>query len=83
MHEQGSSYTYPMSTLAEFQEEVEMTSQWVKPAGFNKPMGSGDRVHKRKIKSKAVPKVRNFTHRWNEDEDRLAAEADGVDLAQG
>ena len=83
MHEQGSSYTYPMSTLAEFQEEVEMTAQWVKPAGFNKPMGSGDRVHKRKIKTKAVPKVRNFTHRWNEDEDRLAAEEDGVDLAQG
>ena len=46
-------------------------------------MRSADRVHKRKIKAKAVPKVRNFTHRWNEDEDRMAAEEDGVDLAQG
>ena len=81
MHNQGSTFTYPVSTLAEFQEEVPMALSWVRPAGFAKRLRSGDRVKKRNIVKRIIPKVRNFTHRWNEDEDRLAGEEDGVDLA--
>jgi hypothetical protein len=71
IHEQGATWTYPMSALEEFQEEVPMKARWTKPVGFNKQLHSADRVLKRSIVHKFIPKVRNFTHRWNEDEARL------------
>jgi hypothetical protein len=82
MHLQGATWTYPLSALEEFQDEVPMKKRWIKPSGFTKRMRSVDRVHKRSIVTRSIPKVRNFTHRWNEDEegvDNADDDYNGVD----
>ena len=68
-HEQAATWTYPLSILSEFQVEVQMKKQWTKPRLWSKPMCAGYGVPKRSIMSTDVPRLRNYTHRWNEDEE--------------
>jgi hypothetical protein len=52
-----------------------MNKTWYKPKGFNKPMRAAWGVKKVTIAHNMVNKVRNFTHRWNEEEAGLADNA--------
>ena len=74
MHKQAASWTYPLCVLDEFQDEVKMNMKWVKKKGFNKPVHAGHAILKRNLDQAGVPKVRNYVHRWNEEEIELAQE---------
>jgi len=73
--QQGNTWTYPISVLEEFQDEVTMNVKWVKPPSFKKTLNTKRGVHKRNIYYADIPKVRCFTHRWNEEEARVEAMA--------
>jgi hypothetical protein len=65
------SWTYPLCILSEFQDEVFMNKSWSKPRDFTKPLITAQGVKKQNLDQKKAFKVRNFTHRWNEDEAAL------------
>jgi hypothetical protein len=68
-HEQATKWTYPISILEEFQEEIRMNDKWAKPRNFNKVVQyAAQGVEKRNLFQGQIAKVRNFVHRWNEDE---------------
>ena len=71
MHDQAASWTYPISVLEEFQEEVRMNDKWSKPRDFKKPMHTGHGVKKRNLNQSQINRLRNFVYRWNEDEATL------------
>ena len=74
--QQANTWTFPMSQLNEFKDEVPMNGKWAKPRGFTKTLGSGYGVIRRRITHRFVNKIRNFVHRWNEEEDDAEEEAD-------
>jgi hypothetical protein len=71
MSAQGANWTYPLSMLCEFQDEVKMNATWNKKRDFTKQLSCKRGVLKRSIAKINIPKVRYYTHRWNEDEERL------------
>jgi hypothetical protein len=91
-HKTGQSYkknfparaqpwTYLLSTLSEFQDEVRMTTRWSKPKGWNKALNGGAAVARGvpriNITHRDQAKVRNFIHRYQQrDMDVLSGEDD-------
>jgi hypothetical protein len=76
MCQQGAKWTYPVSILEEFQDEVIMNTKWNKKPTFKKTLCAGYGVFKRNMHYTCIPKVRCFTHRWNEEEARLEQAAE-------
>jgi hypothetical protein len=79
MNCQSVNWTYPMCLLSEFQDEVVMNKEWLKPKGWKKTVIAGWGVKKRNIRDTDRPRIRNFTHRWSEAEQRIEKEKSSED----
>jgi hypothetical protein len=79
---QHPKWTYPLTLLSEFQEEVIMNSGKWRPnrnGTFKKQLRAERGVVMHTIKDTCIPKVRNFVHRWTEDENIRARKKSGED----
>ena len=72
-HEQADTWTYPLSTLEEFQVEITMNKHWSKPKGFKKVLHAAQGVVKRNVNKNHTANLRNFVWRWNQEEEELDA----------